>query len=65
MSAEVSESRFDGLKWLVVVLLVALGVAGNIYYANESLLYRVLGLLGLLQWRVLLRCRPLRALLFG
>lgn len=46
MSAEVSESRFDGLKWLVVVLLVALGVAANIYYANESLLYRVLGLLG-------------------
>ena len=35
----------DILKWAVVVVLVAAGVAGNAYFAEESLLYRVLGLL--------------------
>lgn len=38
-------SKLDGLKWAVVVALVAAGVAGNAYYAEESMLYRVLGLL--------------------
>ncbi|MBT3145802.1 preprotein translocase subunit SecE [Neptunomonas phycophila] len=38
-------SKFDGLKWLVVVLLVAAGVVGNSYYADQSLLYRVVALL--------------------
>jgi preprotein translocase subunit SecE len=38
-------SKFDGLKWLVVVLLVAAGVIGNSYYADQSLLYRVVALL--------------------
>jgi len=47
MNAEASGSRLDGLKWVGVALLVALGVASNIYFANESLLYRVIGLLGL------------------
>lgn len=42
---ETESSGFDGLKWLVVVLLVVAGVGGNIYYADQSLLYRVLGLL--------------------
>jgi preprotein translocase subunit SecE len=41
----VSESgTMDMLKWGLVVLLVAAGVAGNSYYADQSLLYRVLGL---------------------
>jgi len=35
----------NGLKWLVVLLLVVAGVAGNIYYDDQSLLYRVVGLL--------------------
>lgn len=35
----------NGLKWLVVLLLVVVGVAGNIYYDDQSLLYRVVGLL--------------------
>ena len=43
--SETESSGFDGLKWLVVVLLVVAGVGGNIYYADQSLLYRVLGLL--------------------
>lgn len=47
MSADVSASRFDGLKWVVVLALVAVAVVGNSYFANESLLYRVLGILAL------------------
>lgn len=45
MSSEVSDSRFDTVKWLVVLVVVAAGVYGNSYFAAESLLYRVLGLL--------------------
>ena len=47
MSAETPTSRLDGLKWFVVFVLVAAGVVGNSYFANESLLYRVLGILAL------------------
>ena len=42
-----SASRFDTLKWLVVFVLIAVGVIGNQYFNTESLLYRVLALLGL------------------
>lgn len=35
----------DPVLWLVVIALVAAGVYGNNYYANESVLYRVLALL--------------------
>lgn len=44
---EAKSSSLDIVKWLVVILLVAAGVAGNMYFANESLLYRVLGLLAI------------------
>jgi preprotein translocase subunit SecE len=47
MSSEASQSRFDTLKWLVVVVLIGAGVYGNSYFASEPLLYRVLGLLAL------------------
>lgn len=40
-----AESKFDSGKWFVTLLLVAVGVAGNSYFAEESLLYRVLALL--------------------
>lgn len=40
-------NSLDGIKWLVVVALVALAVAGNMYYQQYSLLYRVLGVLAL------------------
>ena len=43
--AEAKDGRFDALKWLFVVLLVALGVVGNQYFAAEPVLYRVLALL--------------------
>lgn len=44
-NTEVNAGGLDGLKWLVVVLLLAAGIGGNFYYAEYSLLYRVLGLL--------------------
>ena len=47
MSVEQNTGRFDTLKWLVVAALVAAGVVGNSYFADQSLLYRVLGLLAL------------------
>ena len=34
----------DSLKWFIVAALVAGGAVGNGYYADESLLYRVLAL---------------------
>jgi preprotein translocase subunit SecE len=43
--AEAQDSRFDLVKWLVVVLLVAVGVVGNQYYSAQPILYRVLALL--------------------
>ncbi|MFJ2467796.1 preprotein translocase subunit SecE [Pseudomonas sp. NPDC087615] len=43
--AEAQSSRFDLLKWLVVVALVVVGVVGNQYYAASPILYRVLALL--------------------
>lgn len=48
MSANIGTDSPNGalnfLKWLVVVLLVAAAVAGNAYYSDQSLLYRVLGI---------------------
>ncbi len=44
-STSANEPKLDLLKWAVVVVLVAAGVFGNAYYAEESLLYRVLGIL--------------------
>jgi|TARA_Y100000310_G_scaffold91044_2_gene88322 preprotein translocase subunit SecE len=35
-------SRFDTVKWVLVVLIVAGGVYANSYYAMESMLYRAL-----------------------
>ena len=45
--AENSASRFDVIKWVLVAALIGVGVVGNSYYAEESLLYRVLALLEL------------------
>ena len=43
--AEAPDSRFDLVKWLVVVLLVVVGVVGHQYYSAQPILYRVLALL--------------------
>lgn len=45
--AEAQGSRFDLLKWLVVVALVVIGVVGNQYYSASPILYRVLALLAI------------------
>ena len=45
--AEAQDSRFDVLKWLVVVALVVVGVVGNHYYSGSPILYRVLALLAI------------------
>ncbi|WP_226666574.1 preprotein translocase subunit SecE [Microbulbifer aggregans] len=41
---EAKTFRLDGLKWLLVALLVGAAVAGNSYYAEIPLLYRVLAI---------------------
>ncbi|WP_458526030.1 preprotein translocase subunit SecE [Onishia taeanensis] len=46
-NAEVQESRHDGLRWAVVVSLVVVAVVGNSYFADQALLYRVLGVVAL------------------
>ena len=47
MSVEATGSRFDSVKWVVVALLVAVAIVGNSYFADQSLLYRVLGIVAL------------------
>lgn len=46
-NTEVAAGRFDNIKWAAVAIIVAAGVYGNSYFAEESLLYRVLALLAL------------------
>ncbi len=43
-NAEAKSSPLNILKWVLVVVLVAAGVVGNQYFSDESVLYRVLGL---------------------
>ena len=47
MSVETAASRFDSAKWIVVVALVAVAVVGNSYFSDQSLLYRVLGIVAI------------------
>jgi preprotein translocase subunit SecE len=47
MSAETTESRFDSVKWILVAALVAVAVVGNSYFSDQSLLYRVLGIVAI------------------
>ena len=44
-STSIESSKLDILKWGVVAVLIGAGVAGNVYFAEESMLYRVLALL--------------------
>lgn len=41
--AEAQPASLDALKWFAVLLLVAVAVAGNMYYADAPMLYRVIG----------------------
>ncbi|MFT5419393.1 MAG: preprotein translocase subunit SecE [Candidatus Endobugula sp.] len=49
MNAKVETNNYplNGLRWLVVVVLIAVGVVGNAYYSELALLYRVVALLAL------------------
>jgi preprotein translocase subunit SecE len=38
-------SNLDTVKWVIVTVLVVAGVYGNSFFANESVLLRVIGLL--------------------
>lgn len=40
-----SDYKLDSVKWLVVAALIAAGIYANSYYAAESVLYRLIGLL--------------------
>jgi len=40
-------SRFDTVKWIFVLAIVAAGVVGNSIYSDQSLLYRTLALVAL------------------
>ncbi|WP_151671266.1 preprotein translocase subunit SecE [Nitrincola schmidtii] len=42
---QAEESKYDSIKWIAVVAIVAAGVIGNSVFSGESLLYRVLALL--------------------
>ncbi len=45
--AETHDRRLDVLKWIVVAVIVFVGVAGNHYFAAESVLYRAVALVAL------------------
>jgi preprotein translocase subunit SecE len=47
MNAQVSSSNtvFDYFKWFLVIALVVAAIGGNYYFAAESLIFRVLGVL--------------------
>jgi preprotein translocase subunit SecE len=47
LKSEKVRSRFDWLKWLLVLFLVIGGVAANSYYVDQPILYRVLALVAL------------------
>lgn len=44
-SVEQQTSSFDLIKWIVVTTLIVIGVYGNHYFSDQSILYRVIGLL--------------------
>jgi len=46
-STDTGSQALDWIKWILVFAVVAGGVFGNWYYQDESLLYRVLGLIAL------------------
>ena len=47
MSVETTTSRFVTVLWVIVFILVAVAVVGNSYFSDQSLLYRVLGIVAI------------------
>ena len=46
-NATTSSNKFDIIKWLLVVLLLCTGIVGFYYFEEQSLLLRVVSLLGI------------------
>ena len=46
--SKASKSPLDVVKWLVAAAFLAAAVAGNVYYAEVAVLYRVLGVVALM-----------------
>jgi len=46
--SKASKSPLDIVKWLVAAAFLAAAVAGNVYYAEVAVLYRVLGVVALM-----------------
>lgn len=44
-AVESKKPKFDRLLWAIIIVLIAAGVVGNHYFAHQSLLFRVMGLL--------------------
>jgi len=44
-TSETTGTTLDWLKWLLVIGILGIGVYGNWYYQDQSLLYRVAGLI--------------------
>lgn len=44
-SQGVKDGSYDPVLWIIVLLLVGVGIYGNSYFAAESMLYRVIGIL--------------------
>ncbi|MEY3017124.1 MAG: hypothetical protein RL336_259 [Pseudomonadota bacterium] len=42
--AESTSSALNGIKWVVIIAILAAAVVGNGYYAELPLIYRVLGI---------------------
>ncbi|WP_341219636.1 preprotein translocase subunit SecE [uncultured Pseudoalteromonas sp.] len=40
---EQPSSSLDGLKWVIVAVLLAAAIGGNFYYGQESVLFRAIG----------------------
>lgn len=59
-----ADSKLDYVLWAAVFALVAVGVYGNSYFANESLLYRVIALVVLAAIAALLAARTAKGKAF-
>jgi preprotein translocase subunit SecE len=44
LGSELKAPRFDTLKWLLVIAIVIIGISGNYWYSDQSLLYRAVAL---------------------
>jgi preprotein translocase subunit SecE len=59
-AVESRKAKFDRLRWAMSIALIAVGVAGNYYFADRSLLLRVLGLSVLVVVTVLIISRTVK-----